>query len=56
MFCMKEDNDLEWYDCSDVHFDTDLNVIPLQSNSYGTPVIPLEKRVPMWTDNDENNL
>ena len=54
---MMEDIDLEWYDCADVCFDSDLNDIPLQSKScYGTPVIPLEKRVPVWTSNEESNL
>ena len=41
--CMMEDNDLEWYDCSDVYFEADLNDIPLQSSIYGTPVAPMEK-------------
>ena len=38
-----EDNDLEWYGCSDVYFEADLNDIPLQSSIYGTPVAPMEK-------------
>ena len=56
LFCMMEDNDLQWYDCSVEYFDADLNDIPLQSKRYGTPVIPLEKQVPMWTDNEDNSL
>jgi len=54
LFCMNEDNDLKWYDCSGVYFNAYLNDIPLQSKSYGIPVIPLGKRI--WMDNEENNL
>jgi len=41
LICMMEDDDLEWYDCSDMYFDADLNDISLQSKSYGTLVIPI---------------
>ena len=39
-------------DCSDAYFDADLNRMPVQSRIYGNPVIPLEKRAPIWPDNE----
>ena len=56
LFCMMEDYDIQWYDWLDEYFDADLNNIPLQSNSYGTPVTPLGKQVPMCTVNEGNDL
>jgi len=52
--CMMEDiNDLEWYDFSDVDFDANLNDVPLQSKRYGTPIMPVEERDPIWAEEDE---
>ena len=51
LLCMLEDDDhWEWYDMTDLDYDA--SDIPEKSVCHGTPVMPVENRIPIWTDEE----